>query len=354
MKILVVSNMFPSKKNPSYGTFVKNFCDQLEELKIDFDISVMKKSKGKVSKIVSYIFFFLITFTKCLFQKYDVIYIHYASNSSIPVLWASKLKKMTIYTNVHGSDVVPQNKRQEKMQKYTRKILSISNKIIAPSEYFRIYVAEKYDISEKNIYISYSGGIDDSVFYKENLNLPSKTITLGYVSRISKGKGWDVFLKACAQIKDYEYKIIMVGSGPQKNDLENLIDTLGLKEKIELYPLLEQKKLRKIYNQIDIFVFSTCLRESLGLVAIEAMACGTPVIASDFAAPSYYIKDGVNGYKFEMGNEIDLCNKIIKFIKLNDEGKKVLQEGAILTASEYKKERVLEQMRYILLEENND
>ena len=57
MKILVVSNMFPSKKNPSYGTFVKNFCDQLEELKIDFDISVMKKSKGKVSKIVSYIFF---------------------------------------------------------------------------------------------------------------------------------------------------------------------------------------------------------------------------------------------------------------------------------------------------------
>ena len=86
-------------------------------------------------------------------KKYDIIYIHYASHSAAPVLIANKLRKLNIYTNVHGSDVVPENASQEKMQKYTKEILKLSSKIIVPSEYFKKLVSEKYHIDKNKIHI---------------------------------------------------------------------------------------------------------------------------------------------------------------------------------------------------------
>ena len=110
MKILIVSNMYPSNKYPAYGTFVRNFCEQLTELGINYDLSVMHKSANKVSKIWRYFYFYVKTLIKCLNGEYDIIYVHYASHSSIPVIIAKKLnRKLKVYTNGHGSDIVPEN-----------------------------------------------------------------------------------------------------------------------------------------------------------------------------------------------------------------------------------------------------
>lgn len=348
MKILVVSNMFPSDKYQSYGVFVKNFCEQLQDLGIDYSLSVMKKGSNVLSKFCRYAFFYVKTCIKCVVGKYDLVYVHYASNSSVPVLLALKFRKFNVYTNVHGSDVAPQNKKQEKMQKYTRKILDISEKIIVPSYYFKDYVADKYSIEKEKIYVSFSGGVDLNVFFPDNEKVLTSKITVGFVSRISYGKGWDVFLKACAKLKEYNFKIVIVGSGSLDNEMEQLIRELELEELIDRYPMLSQHELRDVYSGLDVFIFSTCLRESLGLVAIEAMACGVPVIASDYAAPSYYVQDGVNGYKFKKGDDDDLAKKIEHFLKLSIEERKRLCAGAIETADKYKKESVTLQMKAIL------
>ena len=60
-KILVVSNMYPNNKYPSYGVFVKNFCDQLTELNIHYDISALTKTQNKALKIIKYIYFYIRT-----------------------------------------------------------------------------------------------------------------------------------------------------------------------------------------------------------------------------------------------------------------------------------------------------
>lgn len=350
MKILVVSNMYPSKKYPSYGIFVKNYCNQLEELGINYDTAVMKKGSNIIMKMLRYILFYVTTFVKCVVRRYDVVYIHYASNSSIPVLWANKIRKINVYTNVHGSDVVPENKKQEKLQKYTRRIIDKSTKVITPSEYFKEYVCKKYNVTEDKVCVSYSGGIDSKVFYKHKDKTKKDILVMGYVGRISYGKGWDTLLKACSHICEKKYKLLMVGSGPMSSEMDKLISELGIRDNIEIFPLLEQNKLRDIYNEIDVFVFPTEREgESLGLVAVEAMACGTPVIASDFAAPSSYVINGVNGYKFEKGKETDLASTIESFMGLDVLKREELSIGAIETAKKYEKSKVLEQMRYILL-----
>ncbi|WP_395549344.1 MULTISPECIES: PssE/Cps14G family polysaccharide biosynthesis glycosyltransferase [unclassified Lacrimispora] len=359
MKVLVVSNMYPSKKYPSAGIFVKRFCDELDKINVSFELSVMRWNKGKIKKLLGYIVFFGSTFKKIIFNNYDIVYIHYASHSSIPVLAASKFKHFSIITNVHGSDVVPENRKQEKFQKYTRRIIGLSQKVVVPSDYFKNYVSAKYCYEPENIVVYPSCGVDRKLFFefsdnrvssaKKDFNLNSKKIVISYIGRITTGKGWDTYLRAIGVLieKGYDAEFVFAGDGNEVQLCNELISELGIESKIKKFPLLDQQSLLKMYNCSDVFVFPTEREgESLGLVAIEAMSCGVPVIASDFAAPKYYVEDGYNGYKFKKGNSEELANILAEFIcgKFN---KNQFKEGVNKTAKKYSNEiiaTVLEQL----------
>lgn len=363
MKILIVSNMYPDKNNPSYGVFVKRFCNQIEKIGIDYDKSVMYKENSKLKKLIRYIMFYIITILKIMFKRYDLVYIHYASHSGLPVLLMRKIKHFKIYTNVHGSDVVPENSKQEKFQKFTKKLMCISDKIIVPSEYFKDYIIKKYLIEEQDIYIYPSAGINPQVFYKYdkikkneikmNLKISNNNeIIIGFVGRIAYGKGWDTFIKALndlnIKLPDLRFKAIIVGEGSEEKKLNYLITNTNLDDRVVRLGLLSQEKLADIYNCLSIFIFPTEREgESLGLVALEAMACGVPAIASDFAAPKYYIKDELNGYKFTVKEFKDLSAKIEKYIFLTEDEKYILSRNAHVTASEYFEDNLLEKLKKI-------
>lgn len=351
MKLLVVSNMYPSKTAPSYGVFVKNFCKQLEELGISYDLAVMRKENSKIKKLFAYASFYCKSFFRSLLGKYDVVYVHYASHSSPGVLLARKLRKFCIFTNCHGSDVIPNKPGQASMQKNTRAILSLSKKIVVPSEYFKRIVSQKYSIPGDKIFVCASGGVNTKLFRPlpptQNTTHP---FTIGFASRIIPGKGWDTLLKACALLQDRDFRILLVGNGPEQETMLKMIDQLGLSQSVELPGLLPQQQLPDIHNRADVFVFPTQLQESLGLVALEAMACGCPVIASDFAAPADYVIDGVNGYKFPVGNAQALADVLQKFRTLPAQQRTDLEQGAFTTAQAYSYESVTAGLSKILLE----
>ena len=348
MKLLVVSNLYPSKTYPSYGTFVKNFCHQLDTLGIGYDLAVMRKANGKLQKLAGYVTFYLKSFLLSLFGSYDAVYIHYASHSSPGVLLARKFRKFTVYTNCHGSDVIPQNPGQEKMQKNTRQILSCSEKIIVPSAFFKRTVSEKYGIPDERIFVCASGGVDAQVFCPADRREPP--FTVGFVSRIEPGKGWDVLLKACAKLQDKNFRLLMIGGGRDEKKLQELAQQLELTEQIDFVGPQPQTYLPDYINRMDVFVFPTQLTESLGLVALEAMACGVPVIASDFAAPADYVSDGQNGYKFPVGDSEALAQVLEKFRALPEKTRDQLQGGALATAQGYTRQQVTQTLEKILLE----
>lgn len=352
MKILVVSNMYPSPSAPSYGVFVKNFCTQLEELEIDYSLAVMKKHRGKPGKLGGYVGFYLRSFLCCLFGRYDIVYVHYASHSSPGVLLARKLRRFRIFTNCHGSDVIPENPQQEKFQKNTRQILSLSEKVIVPSEYFKWVVSEKYTIPADKLFTCASGGVDDSLFFPFPQESEStRPFTIGLVGRLSSGKGWGTLLNACAQLPDRDFRLLIVGDGPERALMEQLLDSLQLRFVTTLMGLQPQASLPKIYNEIDVFAFPTeRAGESLGLVAVEAMACGTPVIASDFAAPADYVLDGVNGYKFPKGDARALAQRLLQLRSASEEERNALRTGALQTASRYTRSAVTQTLKMILQE----
>lgn len=363
MKILVVSNMYPDINNPSYGIFVKRFCSQLESLGIEYQKSVMYKSNNFFVKIFSYIRFYLETIIKIFINTYDVIYVHYASHSAIPIIIASKFKKIKVFTNVHGSDVVPENKKQEKFQKLTKKLLDLSYKIIVPSQYFKGYIIKKYKLDIKKIHVYPSAGVDPLIFQKYDRKkresiiidhgLKETDFIIGFVGRITKGKGWDTLIKGLEIFyinnNNLNFKVVIVGSGTEEEKLDLLIKKSKISNKIIRFKLLDEKELADIYNILSILVFPTEREgESLGLVALEAMSCGIPIISSNFAAPKYYIKDGYNGYKYEVGNYKELSECIEKYLLLNNNDKKEMSSNACITANEFLEDNIIQNLKLIL------
>lgn len=368
MKLFLVSNMYPDPRHPSYGIFVKRFCEQLNILNIQYKKSVMLKSDTQIGKLLRYMFFYSKTTIQLLIFNYDIVYVHYASHSAIPVLIAHKLRKKPVYTNVHGSDIVPENQQQLKMQKYTLALLKISQEIIVPSEYFKQYVMNKYALPAWLFHIYPSGGINPALFYPvspdEKLQLRHKysiaqdTLVFGMAGRISPGKGWDTFLKAIKKLKQTKATAtyILVGNGNEEEKMNLLIDSLGIRDDVIRINLLPQEHLAEFYRVIDFLVFpSEREGESLGLVAIEAMACGTPVIASAFAALDYYIKDGHNGFKFETGNADALADCMKKCFKIYDTNTlEHLRTGAYNTAQYYFSDNIIDRLQELFFKEYKD
>ena len=79
------------------------------------------------------------------------------------------------------------------------------------------------------------------------------------------------------------------------------------------------------------------------------MACGCPVIASDFAAPADYVIDGVNGYKFPVGDSDALAQALEKYRALPKDSRAQLRQGALTTAGQYTRQQVTEVLKKILL-----
>ena len=243
---------------------------------------------------------------------------------------------------------IPENSQQEKMQKYTKKILQISERIVVPSEYFKVIVEEKYSPKAK-IFVYPSGGIDSSLFYpydaptikkvKKQFDVDNNKPTIGMACRISQGKGWDTFVEAIYLLGEDKNRanFILVGSGPYDKDLDEMIEKKGLQNTIKRYGLLPQNELADFYNALSFYSSSSSrLGESLGLVIIEAMACGKPVISADFAAPMYYVTDGVNGYKFKVGDAYAMSIVLHKAIDdYYSEKYMALCTGAYETAVKY-------------------
>lgn len=340
--MLVVSNMYPSDKYPNYGVFVKNFYEELSKTQ-EAQIIFLNKTTSKLKKILYYLNFYQKIFFAVAFGDYKVIYVHYAGYNAPPILLARLFNKKTkLIVNVHGSDVTPEKKLEEKTNFLTKYLVKKADLTVVPSSYFEEVVTEKYGAIQ-SIWISPSAGIDLCLFSHKEQVTENEEFTIGYVSRIDQEKGWDTLLYVFKQLSqtNKQYRLIMVGDGAQNDIAMQLITRLGLEDKVEKHSCLTQQELVNIYSSLDVFVFpSTRAGESLGLVGLEAMACGIPVIGSDLGGIKTYLQDGENGYLIAPGEQQALKNAIEKYRLLPLEEKRRFSQNAVATAKKYDRKKV--------------
>ncbi len=343
MRLLVISNMYPSETDKVYGTFVRNFVEDARRRNAGGTtelVAIRGKRKGAAAKAAAYAAFYAKTLYKLLFKSYDIVYVHTITFTSIPLRVASWFRRLPLVFNVHGDDVLPETAMKKRLKRIAAPMLPRAKMIVSPSVYYRKVLREEFPalIDYTDIFVSPSGGLGPKFYYDTPKAPESQTLTLGFVSRIDHGKGWKTLLDAVALLRQrgIACRAIIAGKGAQSQQLEEAIKEKGLIDCVKYIGPQSHDSLPALYRSFDLFIFPTERRaESLGLVGIEAMAAGTPVIASRIGGPSGYVIDDVNGYLFDTGDANVLADRIEEFSALSKDDKLRLSEGAMKTAADY-------------------
>ena len=346
-KILLISNMYPSKNAKHYGSFVKNTEELLKDNNYIVDKVIMTKHKNKIIKLFCYILFHLKVIIKGLFKNYDYLYVHFVSHSSLGAVIVKRLKKKTqLILNCHGNDVMKDLDEEQMNVSRSHKYMKYADKIVVPSQFCKKEVSLNYQIPSSKIFVYPSGGVDTDKFIKKDqkecrlkLGLDLNNKYIGFISRIEKHKGWDIFVEAINELvetnKLKDYKFLIVGSGVENEKLYSLIKELKLGSVIEIKDMVYQDDLVDIYNSLDVFVLPSYRKESLGLVGLESMSCEVFTITSDQYGPTDYIVNNKNGFTFKLGDYKDLALKINKYFELKDSDKEKILKESRNTALKY-------------------
>lgn len=315
--ILIINNGYPSKKYPNYTNYIKTICDCVIKSDNEVDLLVIKYNR-KITifyKLLKYLIFYFKLFFKNL-NKYEFIYINHPT-FCFPVFFNITFNSSKTFLHWHGNDLVNDNLFFRIIKILILQKIDKSINIV-PSLYFKNELIKRLSLKNLNILISPSGGVDTSIFInKKESNDLNDSLSLGFAASLEKLKGFDLFYELIIQNlkiskltnKTIDFKLINYGKEKDYyiNKLSNIRDI------IRIYPKMEKSKMPDFFNSIDILIFPS-LRdgESLGLIALEAMSCGVPVIAFNNYAFPEFIKSGISGEL--INNNSDYKNNIEKII----------------------------------------
>lgn len=158
------------------------------------------------------------------------------------------------------------------------------------------------------------GAVDHDLFYPPRTPQGAgKKIT--YVGRLVTEKGLWTLLEACERVGN-SLELHLVGEGPLRGPLETYLGSSPLRDRVKLAGYVPPDRLREILIDSALVVVPSTWQEPLGLVVLEAMACGVPVVASAVGGIPEMIQHGVNGLLVPPGDAFALAAAIHRV--LND------------------------------------
>ena len=253
-----------------------------------------------------------------------------------------------LVVNAHGGDVFTAYWFVKIIQKLVAPVIKNADLVVVPSGYFSRFVEEKYSIPSNKIFISPSGGVDGELFKPNKTMNKSSSFVLGYVSRIDEGKGWDTLLLAANRLVRMglvNFQVLMVGGGAQVGLLKEMVTNYGLSDYVKYVGPISHDELPAYYHQMDLFVFPTRLPESLGLVGLEALTCGVPVVGSNIGGLAGYITPGFNGHLFPPGDDEALAECIKIMMSMDSVGYDSYKVNAAASSIKYESGVVAEAMK---------
>ena len=171
-------------------------------------------------------------------------------------------------------------------------------------------------------------GIDHSLYRTDPAVPKDPDPTVIYLGRLKKYKSIDHLLIAFAQtLKEIpQAKLVVVGEGDYRGNLEGLAGELKIEDKIEFTGFVDQvEKVRRL--QEAWVAVCPSLKEGWGLTNIEANACGTPVLASNVPGLKDSVVNGETGVLFEYGDTKELSDHLVKILSDADSRKKLTEGG---------------------------
>jgi rhamnosyl/mannosyltransferase len=280
----------------------------------------------------------------------DVIILHHPFPLAFVAYWLFGRKQRVVVW--YHSDIVRQRLLKIPFMPFIRFALGHADVICVSNNALIKNSTVLRDFSGKCRVVNF--GIDVARFQEtDNVRQKAEEIRKRYgaplvlsVGRLVYYKG---FLYLIAAMKDISAHLLIVGSGPLKNILQNEIDELGIAAKVHIIDSVDD--LVPYYHACDIFALPSCEpSEAFGIVQVEAMACGKPVINTDLptGVPEVSV-DGVTGRTVSIRDASALTTALREILSDKEEYLRFSKNALAEVAKRFTKERFSSEMeKYIL------
>jgi N-acetyl-alpha-D-glucosaminyl L-malate synthase BshA len=252
-------------------------------------------------------------------ENLDVLHVHYAIPHAVCAILAKQMsgRNIKIVTTLHGTDITVLG-YDESLTDAIKFGIEGSDAVTAVSQSL---ISQTYDlINTKKPIQSIYNFVDDriykripsSVHLKEEYNIHAHEKVVIHVSNFRKVKRVRDVVKVFAEIvKNVPAKLLLIGDGPEMGIISRMVNERKLNEYVLF--LGKQDNLEELYSISDLLLLLS-EKESFGLVALEAMACGVPCIGTRVGGIPEVILDRETGYICELGDIADIARKAVRLL----------------------------------------
>lgn len=279
--------------------------------------------------------------------KLDVIHAHHpALLGQVAARKAEAMEIPLVFTHhtryreySHYAFGVPKNLAKQVIERWIGDYMSQCQHIVVPSESIKAILTETYGVEEGITAVP--TGIDVATYQqaragdvRQKHGWADDDVVLISLGRLAKEKNWETLITAVAPVikKHANVRLVILGEGEERDGLESLARALGVAERVNLIGTVPFDKVPNYLQAADIFCFAS-VTETQGLVTLEAMAAGLPVVAVNATGTSDAVSDGVEGLLTE--NDADALTQALLRV-LDDEALKAqLAKSAAQKSQEF-------------------
>jgi N-acetyl-alpha-D-glucosaminyl L-malate synthase BshA len=295
--------------------------------------------------------------------KIDVLHVHYA----IPHAYAGYMAKQMLadegihipmVTTLHGTDITlvgnhPFYKPAVSFSINKSDVVTSVSQSLKDDTYRLFDIKKEIVVIPNFIELAKAKPIENIACHRSLMACENEMI-ITHISNFRKVKRIEDIVKIFYEIqKEIPSKLMMVGEGPEKENAEYLCNQLGIQNKVIFFG--NSNEIDKILSYSDLFLLPS-ETESFGLAALEAMACGVPVISSNSGGLPEVNKDGFSGYLSNVGDVAKMSQDAIDLLK-DKEKLKQFKVNALETAKLFDIQQIMplyEQVYYQAIQSKNE
>ncbi|MBO0600411.1 N-acetyl-alpha-D-glucosaminyl L-malate synthase BshA [Sporosarcina sp. E16_3] len=270
-------------------------------------------------------------------EKLDLLHVHYAVPHAVSAALGKDMANSTIgvITTLHGTDVTILG-HDPGLRNTVRYGIDKSAITTAVSESLRLETLEL--IEPKKDIVTLYNFIDEKKYrpvdpgtLKSDFGIDPNEKVIVHISNFRKIKRIpDIIESFRCVLKEVDAKLLLVGDGPEKMEMEELVIELGLEQHVIFTG--KRDDLPELLAISDV-MFHLSEKEAFGLVLLEALACGLPSVATDVGGIPEVIEDGYNGFLVQVGDTNAATEKALLLLK--DDGlHATFRENGLATAAD--------------------